>query len=213
MRAAGGLDRAIREPLEGNYRRPHVNLLTTRADSAIVEFSSTVATRNPLHIARCGALESAILGHDSFLSRFTSWSPTRATTRPRRKQSGRTALRPQTRAPDPSTLQISTSSRCTALRLSVVDASGAALSAAHSQQNEHAKPASTFNMGRRIMAERRPHRRERRRQHRPHVRTNANNQSDARWDEHLRAFVRALARQAARELFEAQLARHSAEIH
>jgi len=28
MRAAGGLDRAIRDPLEGNYRRPHVNLLT-----------------------------------------------------------------------------------------------------------------------------------------------------------------------------------------
>jgi hypothetical protein len=94
VRAAGGLDRAIREPLERNCRRPRVNLLTTRADSAIVEFSSTVATRNPLHIARCGALESAAPGHDSFLSRFTSWSPTRATTRPRSKRSERTALRP-----------------------------------------------------------------------------------------------------------------------
>jgi hypothetical protein len=94
MRAAGGLDRGIREPLERNYRRPHVNLLTTRADSAIVEFSSTVATRNPLHIARCGALESAVSDHDSLLSRFTSWSPTRATTRPRSKRSERTALRP-----------------------------------------------------------------------------------------------------------------------
>ena len=28
MRAAGGLDRPIREPLESNYRRPRVNLLT-----------------------------------------------------------------------------------------------------------------------------------------------------------------------------------------
>ena len=59
MRAAGGLDRASRAPQVRNYRRPHVNLLTTRADSAIVEFSSTVATRTPLHIARCGARESA----------------------------------------------------------------------------------------------------------------------------------------------------------
>ena len=75
------------------------------------------------------------------------------------------------------------------------------------------KPASTFNMGRRIMAERRRHRRERRRPHRPHVRTNANNQIDAQCDEPLRALVLALARQAARELFEAQRARYSAEIH
>jgi hypothetical protein len=70
---------------------------------------------------------------------------------------------------------------------------GAALSAAHPLQNEHAKPASTFNVGRRIMAERRRHRRERRQQHRPHARTNANNQIDAQCDEPLRAFVRALA--------------------
>lgn len=87
MRAAGGLDRPIREPQERNYRRPHVNLLTTRGDGGIFEFSSTVAIRNPLHIARCEAHESAAPGHDSFLSRFTFWSPTRATTRPRRKQS------------------------------------------------------------------------------------------------------------------------------
>jgi hypothetical protein len=87
MRAAGGLDRAIREPLERNYRRPHVNLLTTRGDGGIFELSSTVAISNPLHIARCEAHESTAPGHDSFLSRFTCWSPTRATTRPRRKQS------------------------------------------------------------------------------------------------------------------------------
>jgi hypothetical protein len=90
---------------------------------------------------------------------------------------------------------------------------GAALSAAHPPENEHAKPASTFNMGRRIMAERRRYRRERRRQHRPYARTNANNQIDAQCDEPLRAFVRALARQAARELFEASVKRQSAEIH
>lgn len=107
----------------------------------------------------------------------------------------------------------STSSRCHGPSPVSRRCIGAALSAAHSQQNEHAKPASTFNMGRRIMAKRRRHRRERRRQHRPYVRTNANNPIDAQCDEHLRVFVRALARQAARELFEAQRARHSAEIH
>ena len=90
---------------------------------------------------------------------------------------------------------------------------GAALSAAHPLQNEHAKPASTFNMGRRIMAERRRHRRERQPGPRPHARATANNQIDERCDETLRAFVRVLARQAARELFEAQLKRHSSEIH
>ncbi len=107
----------------------------------------------------------------------------------------------------------STSSRCHGPSPVSPRCIGAALSAAQSQQNEHAQPASTFKMGRRIMAERRRHRRERRRQHRPHVRTNANNQIDAQCDEHLRAFVRALARQAARELFEARRTRHSAEIH
>jgi hypothetical protein len=107
----------------------------------------------------------------------------------------------------------STSSRCHGTSPVSRRCIGAALSAAHPLQNEHATQASTFNMGRRIMAERRRHRRERRRQHRPHVRTNANNQIDAQCDEHLRTFVRALARQAARELFEAQRARHSAEIH
>jgi hypothetical protein len=90
---------------------------------------------------------------------------------------------------------------------------GAALSAAHIHSRTSTKPASTFNMGRRIMAERRRDRRERRRQHRPHVRRNANNQIDARCDEPLRALARALARQAARELFEAQRMRHSSEIH
>jgi len=41
------------------------------------------------------------------------------------------------------------------------------------------------------------------------IRTDANNQIDARADDHLRAFVRVLARQAAREVFEAEMNRHS----
>jgi hypothetical protein len=103
MRAADGLDRAIREPVEGNYRRLHVNLLTTRADSAIVKFSSTVAARNPLHIARCGALESAASDHDSFLSIHSLVADSRDDTPRGGSDPERTALRRQARAPDPST--------------------------------------------------------------------------------------------------------------
>jgi len=62
------------------------------------------------------------------------------------------------------------------------------------------------------MAERPRQRRERQRTLRPHARANANDQIDGRCDETLRAFIRVLARQAARELFEAQLKRHSSEI-
>ena len=188
LRAAGGLDRAIREPLEGNYRRPHVNLLTTRADGAIVEFSSTVAARNPLHIARCGALESAASGHDSFLSRFTSWSSDSRDDTSAEETIGTDCASASGQSADPSSTSDSTSSRCHGTSPVSRRCIGAALSAAHSLQNEHAKPASTFNMGRRIMAERRRHRRERRRQHRPHVRTNANNQIDAQCDEHFARF-------------------------
>jgi hypothetical protein len=39
-----------------------------------------------------------------------------------------------------------------------------------------------------------------------------NKQIDARADDHLRAFVRVLARQAAREVFEAEMKRHSETI-
>jgi hypothetical protein len=74
------------------------------------------------------------------------------------------------------------------------------------------EPASTFNMGRRIMAERRRARRARRRPDIQRVRTDANNQIDARADDHLRAFVRVLARQAAREVFEAEMKCHSETI-
>jgi hypothetical protein len=47
VRAAAGLDRAIREPLARNDRRPCVGLLTTRFNGAIVELSSTVANSQP----------------------------------------------------------------------------------------------------------------------------------------------------------------------
>ena len=59
------------------------------------------------------------------------------------------------------------------------------------------------------MAERRRSRRVRRRGNVRRVPANANNQIVARADDHLRAFVRALARQAAREVFEAEMKRHS----
>ena len=107
----------------------------------------------------------------------------------------------------------STSSRCHGTSPVSRRCIGAARSAAHPLQNEHAKPASTFNMGRRIVGARTTTASARvRRQHGSHARTNANNQIDAHSDEPLRAFVRALARQAARELFEAQRTRHSAEM-
>ena len=59
------------------------------------------------------------------------------------------------------------------------------------------------------MAERRRARRARQRREVQRIRTDANNQIDSRADDHLRAFVRVLARQAAREVFEAEMNRHS----
>jgi hypothetical protein len=100
----------------------------------------------------------------------------------------------------------------TAIRLSVADVSGAALSAAHPEQNRHATPASTFNMGRRIIAERRRPRRGRRRRHVPPVYVAPNTRIDPGTDDSLRAFVRVLARQAAREVFESELKRRSGTI-
>jgi len=59
IRAAVGLDRAIREPLIAITTATRSSPLTTRGDGGIVEFSSTVAGPQPLHIDRCGAHESA----------------------------------------------------------------------------------------------------------------------------------------------------------
>jgi hypothetical protein len=130
MRAAGGLDRAIREPVEGNYRRPHVNFLTTRADSAIVEFSSTVATRNPLHIARGGALESAASDHDSFLSIHSLVADSCDDTSAEQAIGTDCASASDQRARSRQTSQ-STSSRCHGISPVSRRCLGAALSAAH----------------------------------------------------------------------------------
>lgn len=157
--------------------------------------------------------ESAASATIRFISRFTPWSMTRATTRQRIARSDRTALRPQVQAQIRSHNTSLKSSRWHGRTPVPRRCVRSRTQCCPPQQNEHAKPASPFNMGRRIMAERRRHRRERRREHRPPARADANNQIDARCDEPLRTFVRALARQAARELFEAQLKRHSAEIH
>ncbi len=70
---------------------------------------------------------------------------------------------------------------------------------------------STFNMGRRIMAERGRKRPKRVRRLPRIVRHIATTPIEARGDDALRAFVRVLARQAAREVFEAEL-RHSTSV-
>ncbi len=64
LRAAGGLDRAIREPSVCSCRRPQNTLLTLGIDGVILEFSSTVARfaqplpHRPMRGARIGGLRS-----------------------------------------------------------------------------------------------------------------------------------------------------------
>ena len=73
LRGPPGLDEAC-APLEGStYVMAWeiagcslTNYLTTFRDGAIVEFSSTAASRSPLRIDRCGAHEPAASGHGSF---------------------------------------------------------------------------------------------------------------------------------------------------
>ena len=157
--------------LEGNYRRPQREPLTTRATALLSNSLRRLRPATPFTSPDVEPSNRRPQVTIRFHSRFTSWSPTRATTRPRNRRSKRTALRPQARAPDPAALQDRHRHAATARRLSVVDASEPhSVLPIHAER--HAKPASTLNMGRRIMAERRRHRRERRRQHRPHVRTN-----------------------------------------
>ena len=202
MRAAGGLDRAIREPVEGNYRRPSREPLDDARRRRYCRILVDGCDPQPLHIARCGALRIGGL-RPRFVSSLDSLPGRRLARRHVRgsKRSERTALRPQARAPDPSTLQIRHRHAATARRLSVVDASGAALSAAHPLQNEQRETgidvqawagvswpnddgigASGGDNIDRTLARTRTTR------------------VDAQCDEPLRAFVRALARQAAREL-------------
>lgn len=76
-----------------------------------------------------------------------------------------------------------------------------------------AKHESTFNMGRRIMAERGRKRGKRARRLRGSVRHLATAPIDARGDDAYRALVRVLARQAAREVFESELRRTTSVVH
>ena len=72
---------------------------------------------------------------------------------------------------------------------------------------------STFNMGRRIMAERGRKRGKRARRVPPVVRRAASASIDAPGNDPIRALVRILARQAAREAFESELRRRAAIVH
>ena len=72
---------------------------------------------------------------------------------------------------------------------------------------------STFNMGRRIMAERGRRQRRRARRVAPRPRRDTATAIDSRGDAALRAFVRVLARQAAREVFESELRRTTSAVH
>jgi hypothetical protein len=90
---------------------------------------------------------------------------------------------------------------------------GAAPSAAHpSPSRTPASHESTFNMGRRIMAERGRKSRRRARRIAPDPRRDAAPAVDNRTDAALRVLVRALARQAAREAFEYELRRTTSAI-
>ena len=72
---------------------------------------------------------------------------------------------------------------------------------------------STFNMGRRIMAERGRKRGKRARRVPPVVRRAATASMDAPDDDALRALARVLARQAAREVFESEWCRTTSAVH
>ena len=174
--------------LEGNYRRPHVNLLTTRADGAIVEFSSTAAARNPLHIARCGARRIGGLR-----SRFVSLSIHFLVADSRDDTSAKPTIGTdcasasgQSADPSDPTIDIVTLPRHVACQSSMHREP-------HSVLPIHCRTSTRTGIDVQTWAgvswpNRRRHRRERRRQHRPLVRTNANNQIDAQCDESLARF-------------------------
>jgi hypothetical protein len=91
---------------------------------------------------------------------------------------------------------------------------GAALSAARSSPSRTpANHESTFNMSRRIMAERGRRQRRRTRRIVPDSRRDSTAAVDARTDDALRTLVRVLARQAAREAFELELRRETSAVH
>ena len=139
LRAAGGLDRASREPFLGNYRRPQRKCLTTVSGGATVGSSSLAATRSPLHIARCGA-RSNRRSQATVRSPLLNSLPGRLFVRRHvRETDDRIGLRfgPQARRRSDRAPHVDNRHAATAIRLSVVDASGAALSAPDSPRTNN----------------------------------------------------------------------------
>jgi hypothetical protein len=128
--AAYGLDRASRDPFSRDYRRPARKCLTTVSGSATVGSSSPAAVRGPLHIARSGA-RSNRRSRPRFVPHFSSHflvvclcDVTSA--KPIAEIGLRFGPRP---GADPTVHQRPNHHAATAVRLSDVDASGAAPSA------------------------------------------------------------------------------------
>ena len=91
------------------------------------------------HRPMWSTFESAVSGHGSFLIFQTaSWLSVRVTSRPRKRNPNRTALRSQARRRSDRAPHVHTHHAATAVRLSEVDASGDALSAPiHCEQHRH----------------------------------------------------------------------------
>ena len=138
LRAAGGLDRAIREPLGQLSTASREVLDDGRAAALLSNSSSPAAARNPLHIARCGARSNrrSQATVRSLLLNSLPGCLIRATSRPRNRRSERTALRPQARAQIRPVLQTSKSSRCHGDYACQTSMHRSRTQCAHSLQNE-----------------------------------------------------------------------------
>ena len=167
------------------------------------------SSQPPPHRPMWSMFESAVSDHGSFLTSRTHFlvvpscdvtSAKLTTESDCASVSGQAQVRPCTTRPN--------HHAATAIRLSEVDASGDALSAPITVNNN----ASTLGMGRRIMAERRSPRTGRGRQHWARARVKDDGRNGNGADASLRAFVRALARQAARECFQLELKQRSPEV-
>jgi hypothetical protein len=166
-------------------------------------------TQPPSHRPMWSTVESLVAGHDSLPSRLPSLvvcSCDVTSAKPTDPIGLRVGPRPCAKSDRLSLVEIITPSGRHACPVSM---HGTAPSA---PALPHARVASTLEMGRRIMAERRRPRTRRGRRYQARTRaTNAAASIDAA-DAALRAFVRALARQAARDCFEDELKRRSEPI-
>jgi hypothetical protein len=158
LRAAGGLDRANRDPFSGNYRRPpHTDVLddVERRRYCLIIFAGC-DSQPPPHRPMWSTFGSSVSGHGSFFtSQTTSWSSVGATSRP--QTDDRTGLpvglRPGT---DPAIEVI----------VAIITTLPRRYACQKSMRREmrSARPsplttaASTLGMGRRIMADRRSRR-------------------------------------------------------